>query len=490
MSTLSLLQVDNISPYSGTTVTSTGTIVAPAATTALAPLRIPHGTAPTSPTNGDVWTTTSGIFARVNGISLNLKEALTPEDYGAVGDGATDDLTPLTNWLNAVMASNYRIGVMANKTYAISGALPDITTRVMIYGAFDTNHDVGSIGGTVIKAITNTGFTMLTIAPTEGASAQFLTGVKLIGITLDGNSKAAKCLVTKSIRNGEIEVHCKEATTTGWEMGVSTTLGENTSAQRNIVRYYGRQTSNAAVSLRLIGSATGNPSLNIFEYVDIIHKNEIGIIEENADNNIWIDCRVYRAAGGSATNSIEWRGGASEGVSCRAEHFYKLSSTVAAIAKGTGTYTVGAKSITIDYLDLENATPAVTVETGAAAWDGQWITTTPTPTPTGGAFTATAVVKTKRDFLNPKVRGVVTITNVGTGTGNVNVTLPYKNSAGAQAVSVFSTFVTTTGIVGGGAVNVDDNALYMCEYDGTTPIAVQSIQFSGSLHTDVNTVLL
>lgn len=33
-------------------------------------LNMPHGTAPTSPVDGDVWTTTSGLFARVNGATV------------------------------------------------------------------------------------------------------------------------------------------------------------------------------------------------------------------------------------------------------------------------------------------------------------------------------------------------------------------------------------------------------------------------------------
>ena len=47
-----------------------GTVIAPAATTSLASLRIPHGTAPTSPTNGDMWTTTAGLFIRINGATV------------------------------------------------------------------------------------------------------------------------------------------------------------------------------------------------------------------------------------------------------------------------------------------------------------------------------------------------------------------------------------------------------------------------------------
>jgi hypothetical protein len=52
------------------TATFAGTVIAPAATASLAPLRIPHGTAPTSPTNGDMWTTTAGLYIRINGATV------------------------------------------------------------------------------------------------------------------------------------------------------------------------------------------------------------------------------------------------------------------------------------------------------------------------------------------------------------------------------------------------------------------------------------
>jgi len=69
----------NIGAASGSSLTLTGMATLPAATTSLAPLRIPHGTAPTTPTNGDVWTTSSGMFARVNGATVG--------PFGAGGGG-------------------------------------------------------------------------------------------------------------------------------------------------------------------------------------------------------------------------------------------------------------------------------------------------------------------------------------------------------------------------------------------------------------------
>jgi len=38
--------------------------------TSEAPLNIPHGSAPTSPVNGDIWTTTAGIYVRINGATV------------------------------------------------------------------------------------------------------------------------------------------------------------------------------------------------------------------------------------------------------------------------------------------------------------------------------------------------------------------------------------------------------------------------------------
>ena len=50
--------------------TFAGTVITPAATTAISSVRLPHGTAPTSPVNGDMWTTTAGLYVRINGVTV------------------------------------------------------------------------------------------------------------------------------------------------------------------------------------------------------------------------------------------------------------------------------------------------------------------------------------------------------------------------------------------------------------------------------------
>jgi hypothetical protein len=54
----------------GITPSSTAALTLAAGTTGVASLRIPHGAAPTSPVNGDMWTTTAGLYVRINGSTV------------------------------------------------------------------------------------------------------------------------------------------------------------------------------------------------------------------------------------------------------------------------------------------------------------------------------------------------------------------------------------------------------------------------------------
>lgn len=45
-------------------------VITAASTVANAGFSLPHGTAPTSPVDGNLWTTTAGLFVRVNGVTV------------------------------------------------------------------------------------------------------------------------------------------------------------------------------------------------------------------------------------------------------------------------------------------------------------------------------------------------------------------------------------------------------------------------------------
>ena len=74
---------------SGTNNYSAGTQKLPASAAGYAPLNIAHGTAPIAPDNGDIWTTTAGLFYRINGSTL------TPATLaGGTYTGKITTLTP------------------------------------------------------------------------------------------------------------------------------------------------------------------------------------------------------------------------------------------------------------------------------------------------------------------------------------------------------------------------------------------------------------
>lgn len=70
-------------PKSGGTMTGKLTGVTPAAN-GTASINAPHGIAPSSPANGDAWTTTSGVFWRINGAT----KTITFSDSNITGSAA------------------------------------------------------------------------------------------------------------------------------------------------------------------------------------------------------------------------------------------------------------------------------------------------------------------------------------------------------------------------------------------------------------------
>lgn len=66
------LGVTGVAAVGGATLSASTALITPAGTTAISSLRIPHGAAPTSPVDGDVWSTTAGWFIRINGVTKTV----------------------------------------------------------------------------------------------------------------------------------------------------------------------------------------------------------------------------------------------------------------------------------------------------------------------------------------------------------------------------------------------------------------------------------
>jgi hypothetical protein len=85
----------------------TGTSVGvDASQTGGATLNVPHGVAPTSPVNGDIWTTTTSVYARVNGVTKDLAAA----GGGGITGSGTDNRIMRWNGTGAAQDTNHTIG--------------------------------------------------------------------------------------------------------------------------------------------------------------------------------------------------------------------------------------------------------------------------------------------------------------------------------------------------------------------------------------------
>lgn len=97
-------------------------LVLPAASAALpGPLNIPHGTEPTSPTNGDIWTTSAGLYVRVNGTTVGpLTAAETP----------ASSVTTLTGLQAAVVGTSLNYARQDHQ-HAVAGVVDTSTTQTV-----------------------------------------------------------------------------------------------------------------------------------------------------------------------------------------------------------------------------------------------------------------------------------------------------------------------------------------------------------------------
>jgi hypothetical protein len=140
--------------------TTTGKLTTAASTTGSAGLNLPHGTAPTSPVNGDIWTTTTGLFARIN--TQNYQFALTSAtafaDLISI-DNRTDEHTFNLAYGNIAAGNTKTVNIgtgsgSAGATAIVIGPTSGSTRTVMMYGAVSVNNTISigstaSVGGTL-----------------------------------------------------------------------------------------------------------------------------------------------------------------------------------------------------------------------------------------------------------------------------------------------------------------------------------------------------
>jgi|GEM_PF-3861131 len=426
----------------------------------------------------------AGVGADPRTAQNKMREIVSVLDFGAVGDGVTDDTVALTNFFNSAIA---RPGVehrLFAKTYAVSSVMPTINVSdVWITGEGAMIHDTGTlITGTVLKWIGALGTVgpFVRISSVSGAGNQRVSNVQFKGIGLDCNSGAINYgLELLSVWSCDIDVAVANAGFTGFNATVVAALGEAKDVQRNKLRLQLRQIeAPGGFGFTAGGDATGNFSKNEL-WIDVQHYNQTAIYLVNTDNNDWWFTRTYKPPAGTAVEAIACLGGPTLAQRVRAERFWHLSSNLPLRAYGTGTYAVAAQTINIYNLDVENGTPNPTVDTGATVFwkkdtsalpDTPWITYTPTVSTSVGTITtssASGAYIRRGNIVYLKAQ--ITITTNGTGAGILKFTVPIASAGLLPNLFVGKERAVTgkavAGFLDGGAQTIVDLQLY----DGTYP---------------------
>lgn len=110
------------------------------------------------------------------------------KDYGAMGDGVTDDTAAIQAALNAAQSNGYTVVIPAG-IYLIKGALT-VNSSITIRGAYSAQADNSTQLGTIFYATSNSSAPVITVQSADGGNTP-LNGVYISDIAIVGPGTSA-----------------------------------------------------------------------------------------------------------------------------------------------------------------------------------------------------------------------------------------------------------------------------------------------------------
>jgi len=299
-------------------------------------------------------------------------------DFGAVGDGVTDDTVAFTEAITAVSALNGGTVYIPQGVYKISSTLNINNSNVRLLGVGgDFTHDGGSGVDAATKLVWagSTDGTFISIVSPSGSTKSKITGCGIFNLELDGAGVAGKGIYIKSHNNGIFEnIMLSEFRLKSLEMTCyvsGTELAEAADNQGNMLSNITARnlSTGSGVGFWFDGSSNANTSYNKFESLTGIYNEQPAFVFANADTNVCIQFRAFRSIS-TTTWGYEFYGKTASGsVGGDGNYMFycQAPSTYGIVLKGTTSgFTDGTES-NYFLIDSGNGTQIPTAETGSIA---------------------------------------------------------------------------------------------------------------------------
>lgn len=292
-------------------------------------------------------------------------------DYGALGDGMTDDTAAIQLAIDTAHKAGGGIvffPIPAGGAYVVNGtlALTDYE-NIELVGAEASNNQYAAPTGVILLRTAGTG-TML--AWTMVLAGTSLRGWAIRNLVFDCNGLADTGLLLGDLYGGLLDnVMVWAPTVVAIDIfpgGAAGSLGfQRNTVSRVTTRCVDVGSTNAiAMRWRSAGPGSSNVSINLFENILLYHENGVGLDAGDSDSNIVVQLAAGNGGGGGTAEGILLRGSNSvAGGHCRDNHFYGCQPTTGVTAQATGLVTPSEKNVF--FVNEGNTVPPPTVEPGA-----------------------------------------------------------------------------------------------------------------------------
>jgi hypothetical protein len=476
-------------PLAGATFTGLVTTAVP--TTSSAFFNLPHGTAPSAPNNGDVWSTTGGLFWRQNGSTY---QAMNLSATQTVSGNITFSNASLTLG-NSTAASTYNIGTGATLTATTkainigTNGVSGSTTNITLGSSTGTNA-ITLNGPTTLNGTISTASTSITLGNNTAATAINIgTGATLSGVAKSVNIGTAG--VAGSTTTIAIGSTTGTSTTTlnGTTNGVTAAADTNSTALATTAFVVGQAGSATPI---VDGTAAVGTSLR-YARQDHVHPTDTSraplaspsltgtplSTTAAADTNTTQIATTAYVVGQASSTAPVVDGTAAVGTSlkyARADHVHPTDTSRASLASPSLTGTPLAPTAAVDTNTTQIATTAYVVGQGYAKLASPSFSGTPS-LPTGttavtqtAGNNTTAVATTA--FVQAALPVAATIDQVRTGSSTTTSINPNNLQAAMMSSDVMPVyrfgFTSTTSGTGAGCTFGYTNTFYNLPSTGSS----------------------